>query len=444
MSRQLDILNGSIWDKALRFAIPLALTGMLQQVFSATDVAIVGRFVGANAMAAVGSNAPLVSLLINTFVGIALGANVVIANYIGQGDYERVEKATHTSLVLAVICGFIVAAGGIAVAGPAIDILGVPEEVAGYSRLYLRIFFSGAPFIMLYNFEAAIFRSIGKTQIPLLALAVGGVFNVCCNLFFVLKLGMTVDGVAYATVIANIISSLILMYFLLKENGPVRLSFRKLSVDRSIMLRILKIGVPSGLQSAVFSVSNLCVQSAVNSLGAAVMAASSAAFNIEIFAYYIINAFGQTCVTFVGQNYGAGNNKRVRESFKQITIVSEIVTLIFMVILILAMEPLLGLFSKEPEIIALGVTRVKCLIYGEWINVFMENFSGVLRGIGRSMEPALVTLFAICGTRIVWVYTIFAHSRSWLILCIVYPISWVIAVVILIALYIKMRRKYLC
>ena len=428
MSRQLDILNGSIWDKALRFAIPLALTGMLQQVFSATDVAIVGRFVGANAMAAVGSNAPLVSLLINTFVGIALGANVVIANYIGQGDYERVEKATHTSLVLAVICGFIVAAGGIAAAGPAIDILGVPEEVAGYSRLYLRIFFSGAPFIMLYNFEAAIFRSIGKTQIPLLALAVGGIFNVCCNLFFVLKLGMTVDGVAYATVIANI----------------VRLSFRKLSVDRSIMLRILKIGVPSGLQSAVFSVSNLCVQSAVNSLGAAVMAASSAAFNIEIFAYYIINAFGQTCVTFVGQNYGAGNNKRVRESFKQITIVSEIVTLIFMVILILAMEPLLGLFSKEPEIIALGVTRVKCLIYGEWINVFMENFSGVLRGIGRSMEPALVTLFAICGTRIVWVYTIFAHSRSWLILCIVYPISWVIAVVILIALYIKMRRKYLC
>lgn len=443
-SKQLDILNGSIWDKALRFAIPLALTGMLQQVFSATDVAILGRFVSPHAMAAVGSNASLVSLLINTFVGLAIGANVVIANYIGQGDEESVSKSVHTALVMSVISGIFVAVLGLFIAEPAVKLLGVPKEVYSYSVLYLKIFFMGAPFIMLYNFEAAIFRSIGRTQVPLLALTTGGIINVCLNLMFILKFNMTVDGVAYATVIANIVSSMILMVFLLKEKSAVRLDFKKLRIDYKKMVRILKIGVPSGLQSGVFAISNLCVQSAVNSLGADVMAASSAAFNIEIFAYFIINAFGQTCVTFVGQNYGAGNNKRVRESFKQITIVSEIVTVFIIIIMLTSMNTLLGLFSKDPEIIALGAVRVKYLMVGEWINVVMENISGVLRGIGKSLQPALVTLFAICGTRIIWVYTIFAYTKSWNVLCSVYPISWVIAVIFLIIIYVKTRRKHLC
>lgn len=444
MSKQLDILHGSIWNKALKFAIPLALTGMLQQIFSATDVAILGRFVGPHAMAAVGSNAPLVSLLINTFVGIAIGANVVIANYIGQGDEKRIEKATHTALVMSLVCGAVVAVAGLFIAEPAVELLGVPEEVASYSVLYLKIFFAGSPFVMLYNFEAAIFRSVGRTQIPLIALTAGGILNVCCNLLFILKFNMTVDGVAYATVMANILSSLILMFFLRREKGPTRLDFRKLRIDKSIVIRILKIGIPSGLQSAVFAVSNLCVQSAVNSLGADVMAASSAAFNVEIFSYFIINAFGQTCVTFVGQNYGAGNNKRVRESFKQITIVSEIVTVFVMAFILLTMDQLLGLFSKDPTIIALGTVRVKYLMIGEWINVVMENISGVLRGMGKSLQPALVMLFAICGTRIAWVYTIFAHTKSWEVLCSVYPVSWVIAVTILIVIYIRTRRKHLC
>lgn len=444
MSKQLDLLHGSIWDKALKFAIPLALTGMLQQVFSATDVAVVGRFAGPEAMAAVGSNAPLVSLLINSFVGIAIGANVIIANYIGRGDADKVSRATHTALTLALICGFIVAVAGLFIAKPAIKILGVPPEVAGYSALYLKIYFAGAPFILLYNFEAAIFRSIGKTQLPLLALSVGGTVNVLLNLFFVIKLGMSVDGVAIATVVANVISSAILYCFLCRETDLVKVDLRKLGIDRAIVTRILAVGVPSGLQSAVFSVSNLCVQSAVNSLGSDVMAASAAAFNIEIFAYFVINAFGQTCVTFVGQNYGAGNNKRVKESFKQITIVSEIVTVIMIIIMYFAMRPLLGLFSDDAAIIELGTIRVKCLIYGECINVLMENYSGILRGIGKSMQPAIITLIAVCGTRIAWVYTVFAAKPSLLMLCLVYPFSWVIAVILLIAVYQRMRRKYLC
>lgn len=444
MSKQLDILNGSIWDKALKFAIPLALTGMLQQIFSATDVAVLGRFVGAEAMAGVGSNAPFVSLLINGFVGVAIGANVVIANYIGQGDEKKVEKATHTAWMLAVISGLIVAVFGRLAIGPAMNILGVPSEVESYSRMYLAIYFAGAPFIMLYNFEAAIFRSVGKTQIPLIALTCGGVLNVLCDIFLVVKLGMSADGVAYATVLANVVSSMILFVCLLKEKSMIRINIRKLSIDKAIMIRILKIGVPSGVQSMVFSISNLCVQSAINSLGPAAMAAGSASFNIEIFAYYIINAFGQTVVTFAGQSYGAGNKKRVRDSLKQITILSEIVTIVVMMLILVFLNQLCGLFSKDPEIMALSAVRVKCLIYFEWMNVFMENLSSVLRGIGKSLGPAIITLVSVCGTRIVWVYTIFAQTKSWLVLSSVYPISWAICVTILAVLYVKTRRKILC
>ena len=280
-----DLTEGSIVDKVLLFAVPLMLTSMLQQLFNATDVAVVGKFASMEAMAAVGSNTPVVSLLVNFFVGISVGANVLIARNIGAKDTEKAKSAVGTAMAMALAAGVFVAILGNIIAVPIINLLGVPEEVKDYSLTYLRLYFSGVPFIMLYNFEAAIFRSDGNTRTPLICLFAGGVFNVAANLFFVLVLGMDVDGVAIATVLANVISSVMLLHFLRRDEGIIRVDIRKIRFDRDDFATILKIGLPAGLQSAVFSISNICIQSAINSLGADYMAASSAAFNIEIFLF---------------------------------------------------------------------------------------------------------------------------------------------------------------
>ena len=446
MSKKLtgnDLTSGTILDKILKFAIPLALTSMLQQLFNATDVAIVGRFASKQAMAAVGSNAPVVSLLVNFFVGLSVGANVVIARNIGAKMEKRARAAVHTTMVLAVLCGVFIAIVGNIIAAPTIHLLGVPSEIAGYSITYLRIYFAGMPFVMLYNFEAAIFRSNGDTKRPLICLTVGGIFNVFANLFFVIVLKMNVDGVAIATVLANIISSMMLLHFLRREDSIIHVSINDLRIDKNILILILKIGIPSGFQSMVFSISNLCVQSAINSLGTDVMAGSSAAFNIEIFVYYIINAFTQTCVTFVGQNYGAGNYKRCRDIVKKILLTSAAVTLAVSILVLLTMRPLLGLFTTEPEVIEYGAVRIKILMYSELINVAMDNLSGAMRGLGKSLIPAIVSFFGVCGTRITWVFTGFKIYHSWTSLMLLFPVSWAISTVVLVILYIRLRNKML-
>jgi putative MATE family efflux protein len=257
------------------------LTSMLQQLFNATDVAVVGKFASTEALAAVGSNTPIVSLLVNFFVGISVGANVLIAHNIGAKEPEKAKSAVRTSMALALIAGVFVAVLGNLIAAPIIDLLGVPAEVKDYSVTYLRIYFSGVPFIMLYNFESAIFRSNGNTRTPLICLFTGGVFNVAANLFFVLVLGMDVDGVAIATVLANVISSMMLLHFLRKEDSVIHVNVAKIRIDKEDLKTILKIGMPAGLQSAVFSISNICIQSAINSLGATYMAASSAALSAQ-------------------------------------------------------------------------------------------------------------------------------------------------------------------
>ena len=282
-----DLTVGSIVDKVFLFAIPLMLTSMLQQLFNATDVAVVGKFASKEAMAAVGSNTPIVSLLVNFFVGISVGSNVLIARCIGARDSDKAKSAVRTSMAFAVAAGIFVAVLGNIIAAPVIELLGVPPEVKNYSITYLRLYFSGVPFIMLYNFEAAIFRSNGNTRTPLICLFIGGVFNVAANLFFVLVLGMDVDGVAIATVLANVISSMLLLHFLRKEDSVIHVNVAKVRINKDDLATILRIGMPAGLQSAVFSISNLCIQSGINSLGADYMAASSAAFNIEIFAFLL-------------------------------------------------------------------------------------------------------------------------------------------------------------
>jgi putative MATE family efflux protein len=346
-------------------------------------------------------------------------------------------------MALALVAGVIVAVIGNLIAAPIIDLLGVPPEVRDYSIVYLRLYFSGVPFIMLYNFEAAIFRSNGNTRTPLICLFVGGVFNVCANLFFVLVLGMDVDGVAIATVLANVISSMMLLHALRNEDSVIHVNVAKIRINRDDLVTILKIGMPAGLQSAVFSISNICIQSAINSLGATYMAASSAAFNIEILAFFVVNSFTQTLVSFIGQNYGAKKYERCREIVRKTLIVSWVFTTVLSAILLVFARPLLGLFTNEQLVIEAGLLRIKLLLYAETLNVLMDNLSGAMRGLGKSLVPALTTLICVCGIRIIWVFTGFKIYHTWLSLMIVFPVSWAVNATFIIIGYIYTRNRML-
>lgn len=433
-SLAIDILNGPMWDKILRYALPVAATGILGQLFNASDIAIVGNFAQGDtvaAVAAVGANGPVIGLLLNIFIGIALGANVVIANAIGRGDSNTVSRAVHTSIVAAVIGGIIVGALGQLVAEPVLSMLQVPEDVFPLALKYMRIYLLGLPVIFLYNFEAAIFRSAGDTKTPLIALALSGVLNVILNLFFVIVLNKTVDGVAIATVLANVVSSVVLLRRLLRSELFIHVEFKNLRIDWKILWRILKIGVPAGIQGAVFSLSNIVVQSAINSLGKVTMAASSAAFNVEVMAYYILNSFGQACTTFVGQNYGAGQIDRCRKALKLCLIESVIATACAVCIALLSGKYLIALFNNDPEVIRLGMVRMKFIFMSYIFSTIYDCMSGYMRGFGISLAPALLTIFGVCGTRIIWIYTVFPASQTFETIMQVYPISLAINMVLI-------------
>ena len=433
-SLAIDILNGSMWDKILRYALPVAATGILGQLFNASDIAIVGNFAQGDtvaAVAAVGANGPVIGLLLNIFIGIALGANVVIANAIGRGDSNTVSRAVHTSIVAAVIGGIIVGTLGQLVAEPVLSMLQVPEDVFPLALKYMRIYLLGLPVIFLYNFEAAIFRSAGDTKTPLIALALSGVLNVILNLFFVIVLNKTVDGVAIATVLANVVSSVVLLRRLLRSELFIHVEFKDLRIDWKILWRILKIGVPAGIQGAVFSLSNIVVQSAINSLGKVTIAASSAAFNVEVMAYYILNSFGQACTTFVGQNYGAGQIDRCRKALKLCLIESVIATACAVCIALLSGKYLIALFNNDPEVIRLGMVRMKFIFMSYIFSTIYDCMSGYMRGFGISLTPALLTIFGVCGTRIIWIYTVFPASQTFETIMQVYPISLAINMVLI-------------
>lgn len=433
-SLAIDILNGPMWDKILRYALPVAATGILGQLFNASDIAIVGNFAEGDtvaAVAAVGANGPVIGLLLNIFIGIALGANVVIANAIGRGDKETVSRAVHTSIVAAVLGGIIVGLLGQLLAEPVLSMLQVPEDVFPLALKYMRIYLLGLPVIFLYNFEAAIFRSAGDTKTPLIALALSGVLNVILNLFFVVVLNKTVDGVAIATVLANVVSSVVLLRRLLRSELFIHVEFKNLRIDWKILWRILKIGVPAGIQGAVFSLSNIVVQSAINSLGKVTMAASSAAFNVEIMAYYILNSFGQACTTFVGQNYGAGQIDRCRKALKLCLIESVIATACAVCIALLSGKYLIALFNNDPEVIRLGMVRLKFIFMSYIFSTIYDCMSGYMRGFGISLTPALLTIFGVCGTRIIWIYMVFPMSQTFETIMQVYPISLAINMVLI-------------
>ena len=446
-TQRLAMVNGSLWDKIPQFALPVAATAILEQLFNASDIAVVGNFSGAAstvAVAAVGANSFIISLVVNFFIGIALGANVVIANAIGRQDEDAVHRAVHTAVVLAVLGGVLVTVPGELAAGAVLRLLNVPDEVFPYALLYLRIYLLGVPVILLYNFEAAIFRSVGDTKVPLQALAFSGVLNVALNLFFVIALHMTVNGVATATVLSNAVSSGLLFVRLQHSDKSIRLDCRDLRIDRSSLKKILQIGFPAGIQSAVFSVSNIVIQSAINSLGTVVMAASSAAFNIEVVAYDVLNSFSQACTTFVGQNYGAGKLQRCRKTLLLCLLEDAAASGLAIALVLGSGRFLLSIFNRDPEVISIGYTRLTIVFTAYFFSMLYEVMSGYLRGFGISLVPALLTMLGVCGVRILWITAVFPLHRTFKTIMLAYPLSLsATAVLLLIALlfYHPSRQK---
>lgn len=424
---RLDMLHGPIWNKIPKFALPVAATAVLEQLFNASDVAIVGNFapqaLRTAAVAAVGANSAIIGLIINLFIGISLGANVVIAHSIGAGRLKDVQKAVHTSVLMSIFGGILVALLGELAASPLLGLLNVPEDVFPLALLYLRIYLAGMPVILLYNFQAAIFRSVGETKIPLIALAASGVLNVLLNLFFVAVLHMSVDGVAVATVLSNAFSAALLYRKLRRTDREIRLDPKLLRVDPAIFKRILRIGLPAGIQTAMFSLSNIIVQAGINSLGTVVMAASSAAFNIEIITYDIFTSFSQACTTFVGQNYGAGQIDRCKKTF-WLSLAEGAVTLAVFVVLILTFgRPLLSIFNRDSEVIDIGYIRLMMIMISQSFSLLYDMMSGYMRGFGISLPPAILTMLGVCGVRIAWMHFVFPLHRTFRTIMIAYPVS---------------------
>lgn len=445
--QRLDMLNGPIWNKLPQFALPVAATAILGQLFNAADVAVVGNFTGAGktvAVAAVGANSSVISLIISLFIGIALGSNVVIAHAIGRRDSDAVQRAVHTSVVVAVIGGIIVGLLGQLIAAPLLGLLNVPDEVFPLALLYLRIYLVGLPVILLYNFEAAIFRSVGETRVPLIALTLSGILNVVLNLFFVAVLNMSVSGVAIATVISNVVSSVILFVKLRRTELDIRLDPKKLRIDLPSLRRILAIGLPAGVQSSLFSVSNIVIQSAINSLGTVVMAASSAAFNIEILTFDIIDAFSQACTTFVGQNYGAGKIDRCKKTLKLCMLEGLVALVAAIAILLFFGKPLLSIFNNDPEVVETGYIRLMYVMFSHIFNLLYNVMSGYLRGFSISLAPAILTMLGVCGVRIAWIHYVFPLSPTFKTIMIAYPVSLGITALMIFAalLYCRPSKRF--
>ena len=429
------MLEGSLWDKIIVFALPIALTGILEQMFNAADVAVLGRFVGTEAMAAVGNNVPIVGLIVTLFLGLSLGANVVIAQYIGARHLKEASRAVHTALALSILAGIGVALLGELFAAPLLSLLDVPDAVMPLAELYLRVFLMGMPFMSVYNFASAILRSHGDTGTPLIALLAASALNVVLDLGFVLVLGLGADGVAWGTVLSYLVAASLLIRALRREEGVLRLDFRLLRVRRHHAKRIFVIGMPAAVQGMVFCFANLVIQAALNSLGAEVMAASAAAFTIEINMYCVIAAFQQACTTFVSQNYGAGNLPRCREVTRWSLRLNIVAMLVLGALILLFMRPLLRIFNGDPAVVEIGVIRIVYVVVPEIFAVFIDIFSGSMRGYGYSLMPAVVTLVCICGVRLSWVWLVFPHCPTFETLMVIYPISWAVTSLCIYFLY---------
>lgn len=435
------MLNGPLAGPIILFALPLALSSMLQQLFNAADTAVVGRFASSQAMAAVGSNSSVINLVVALFVGLSVGTNVVIASLIGRGRKDEIPTAVHTAVVVALISGVLLLFVGIGIARPMLTLMNTPEDVLDLAVLYLRIYFLGMPFIMLYNFGAAILRSKGDSTRPVYALICGGVLNVLLNLLLVIVFHLHVIGVASATVTSNLVSSFLVMWFLLHEEDEFRLNPKNLQIHRGYLMQMIRIGLPAGLQGVVFSLSNTVIQSGVNSFGASASAGSAAALNFEIIAYYIVNSFNQATVTFTSQNYAAGKYDRVKKVFRLAILFTVIGAGTLDFLFIAGRHFTLSLFTTDPEVFKYAVIRFTHILAFQWMVSSYEISGSAMRGMGYSMTPTVITIFGTCVFRIFWVLTLFPRHRDFGFLLYVYPASWLITGFMVLLAYFLVCRK---
>ena len=425
-SYEIDMTSGPLLGKILLFSIPLMLSGILQLLFNAADIIVVGRFAGSGALAAVGSTSSLINLLINVFVGLSVGVNVLVARYYGARKDKDVSETVHTAVATSIVSGLILVVLGILLANPLLRLMGTPEDVLGQSVLYMRIYFLGMPVLMVYNFGAAILRAIGDTRRPLYFLLASGVVNVCLNLFFVVALGMGVDGVAWATVISEHISAFLVLKSLMGAPGALKLDLRQLRIHTRKLKRIVKIGLPAGMQGAIFSISNVLIQSSVNSFGSIAMAGNTASSNIEGFIYNAMNAVYQTNLSFTSQNFGAKKYGRINKIMVTCIAVVAAVGISLGMAAFAAGDFLLGIYSSDAEVLKYGMIRLSIIGTTYFLCGIMDTMVGSIRGIGYSVMPMLVSLTGACGLRILWIFTIFQWHRTLMTLYISYPVTWIV------------------
>ncbi len=439
--KSIDMTSGALWNKILLFALPLAASSILQQLFNSVDTAVVGRFASSQALAAVGSNRSLISLMINLFIGISLGSNVVIARYIGEKSEKNIHAAIHTAILVAIISGFFVMIAGQFIAKPVLLLMGTPEDVIDLAVLYLRIYLLGMPFIMLYDFGSSILRSTGDSRRPLYCLIVAGVINTLLNLVLVIVFRLGVSGVAIATVISNIVSSSMVIYILTHESEPIKLELRQLKISVKELKKILVIGIPAGLQGMMFSIANVCIQSTINSFGSSAVAGSAAALNYEFFAYFLVNAFAQAAVTFTSQNYGAGEYNRCKKIFR-ISLVFALVSCgILSGIFVMGREFFLRIYTTDADVLVFARQRIIIATTLELLTAVYEISAGAMRGLGYSLLPAVITCVGSCVIRLIWISTVCKVVHVFWVLMIIYPISWVITGIAMMTAYYIVRRK---
>ena len=436
-----DMLNGALLPKILMFSLPLALTGILQLLFNAADVIVVGKFAGSTSLAAVGATSSLINLLTGAFIGISVGVNILVARYVGCRDDAGVSRAVHCAITLSLILGVITFLIGFFLSTPLLELMATPDDVLALASLYLRIYFIGIPGALIYNFAAAILRAYGDTKRPLIFLAISGVLNVFLNLFFVIVCELDVAGVAIATVVSQYVAVVLILICLVRQEGPAKLKLREIRLHPDEALRMIQIGLPAGLQSVVFNISNVMVQSCVNSFGADVIAANTAATNIAAFTYTAMNSVFHASITFTSQNLGARRYDRVMKIFWacQATV------------LLIGIPQLLSIYvsANDPaynSVIAMGLIRTYYVTTPYFLCGIMEVCCGMVRGLGKSWLPMIVTIFGACILRIIWIYTIFAWDHTLPALYISYPISWVVTAAmhaVCFAVYWKRLRRQL-
>lgn len=435
------MLHGPLLGKIVMFALPYAATGILQQLFNSINVFVVGRFDSSHAMAAVGATTFLINLIINLFLGVSVGANAVIANNIGRRDPQAVHRAVSTTAALSLIGGAILLVVGLLVATPLLRLLGTPADVIHDSALYLNICFLGAPFFMVYNFGAAIFRSKGDTRTPLYILAVAGVINVVVSMVTVIVFHMSVAGVACAYFVSNMFSAVVITTLLWREKGEFRVRLRQIRIYRKELGDILAIGLPAGLQATVFSFSNVFVQSSINKFGYAAIAGASLSITFDTYCYYVLTAFCATAITFTGQNYGAGQVDRCRRIFRLCFLLGGASIFTANMVFVLFGPPIASVFTTDPQVVHYCTSRIYVALAFQWIATSYEIPAACMRGLGKSLAPALLTIFGTCFIRLGWIFLVLPHWYGYEHLMLCYPISWVITGVLVSLVYVVASRK---